>query len=80
MDIILKQEISIYSTFWCPLIEHITRTGDMSAHIRMALTNVSLNIPVSQGRAALGVWQAVYLYEHRYAPMQRRVLLHLIGE
>ncbi len=53
---------------------------DMSAHIRMALTNVFLNIPVSQGRAALGIWQAVYLYEHRYAPMQRRVLLHLIGE
>ncbi len=53
---------------------------DMSAHIRMALTNVSLNIPVSQGRAALGIWQAVYLYEHRYAPMQRCVLLHLIGE
>ncbi len=53
---------------------------DMSAHIRMALTNVSLNIPVSQGRAALGIWQAVYLYEHRYAPMQRKVLLHIVGE
>ena len=53
---------------------------DMSAHIRMALTAVSLTIPVTQGRAALGIWQAVYLYEHRYAPMQRRVMLHLIGE
>jgi secondary thiamine-phosphate synthase enzyme len=53
---------------------------DMSAHIRMALTNVSLNIPVSQGRAALGIWQAVYLYEHRYMPMRRHVLLHIVGE
>ena len=53
---------------------------DMSAHIRMALTNVSLNIPVIQGRAALGIWQGVYLYEHRYAPMQRKVLLHIVGE
>jgi len=53
---------------------------DMSAHIRMALTAVSLTIPVMRGRAALGVWQAVYLYEHRYAPMQRNVLLHIIGE
>ncbi len=53
---------------------------DMPAHIRMALTAVSLTIPVTQARAALGIWQAVYLYEHRYAPMQRRVLLHLIGE
>jgi len=52
----------------------------MSAHIRMALTNVSLNIPVSQGRAALGIWQAVYLYEHRYMPMRRHVLLHIVGE
>ncbi len=53
---------------------------DMPAHIRMALTSVSLTIPVTRGRAALGIWQAVYLYEHRYAPMQRRVLLHLVGE
>lgn len=53
---------------------------DMSAHIRMALTNVSLNIPVTRGKAALGIWQAVYLYEHRYAPMTRNVLLHIVGE
>jgi len=53
---------------------------DMSAHIRMALTNVSLNIPVIHGKAALGIWQAVYLYEHRYMPMRRQVLLHIVGE
>jgi len=52
---------------------------DMPAHIRMALTAVSLTIPVSNGQAALGIWQAVYLYEHRYAPMQRKVLLHILG-
>ncbi len=53
---------------------------DMPAHIRMALTAVSLTIPVHQGRAALGIWQGVYLYEHRYAPMRRRIMLHLVGE
>ncbi len=53
---------------------------DMSAHIRMALTNVSLNIPVSHGKAALGIWQGVYLYEHRYMPMRRKVLLHIVGK
>jgi len=53
---------------------------DMSAHIRMALTAVSLTIPVSQGRAALGTWQGVYLYEHRYMPMRRKGLLHIVGE
>ena len=53
---------------------------DMAAHIRMALTQVSLTIPVTNGRAALGVWQGIYLYEHRYAAMRRRVILHVIGE
>ncbi len=53
---------------------------DMSAHIRMALTQVSLNVPVEQGRMSLGVWQGVYLYEHRTRPMRRRVSLHLMAE
>ena len=53
---------------------------DMSAHIRMALTQVSLNIPVHQGRLALGVWQGVYLYEHRTHALSRHIYLHLMGE
>ncbi len=53
---------------------------DMAAHIRTALTQTSLTIPVKQGRAALGTWQGLFLYEHRYEPMQRRVLLNVIGE
>ena len=52
---------------------------DMPAHIRMALTQTSLSIPVSKGRAMLGIWQAVYLYEHRSLPMNRQVMLHLLG-
>jgi len=53
---------------------------DMSAHIRMALTQVSLSIPLLNGQLALGTWQGLYLYEHRTHPMQRRILLHLMGE
>jgi len=53
---------------------------DMPAHIRMALTEVSLNIPVSSGRLALGIWQGIYLYEHRVHSMNRRVQFHLLGE
>ncbi|HEY3299250.1 MAG TPA: secondary thiamine-phosphate synthase enzyme YjbQ [Methylophilaceae bacterium] len=53
---------------------------DMPAHIRSALTQTSLNIPVIEGKLALGTWQGVFLYEHRFASHQRRVLLHLIGE
>ena len=52
---------------------------DMPAHIKSALTNVSLSIPVMQSRLALGGWQGVYLFEHRKAPHRRQVALHLLG-
>lgn len=53
---------------------------DMPAHIKSALTQVSLTIPVTRGELVLGTWQGIYLFEHRDAPHRRRVLLHLIGE
>lgn len=53
---------------------------DMPAHIKSALTDVSLTIPVGNGQAMLGTWQGVYLFEHRHAPHRRKVVLHLIGE
>jgi secondary thiamine-phosphate synthase enzyme len=52
---------------------------DMPAHIRSALTETSLTIPVVHGRMALGTWQGIYLFEHRRAPHRRSVVLHLIG-
>ncbi|HTX34164.1 MAG TPA: secondary thiamine-phosphate synthase enzyme YjbQ [Bryobacteraceae bacterium] len=53
---------------------------DMPAHIRSALTLTQISIPVSSGGMALGTWQGVYVFEHRAAPHQRSVLLHLLGE
>ena len=53
---------------------------DMPAHIRAALTQTQLSIPVAQGRMVLGTWQGIYLFEHRGAPHRRSVALHLIGE
>jgi secondary thiamine-phosphate synthase enzyme len=53
---------------------------DMPAHLRTALTGVQLSIPVSGGRPLLGTWQGLYLFEHRSAPHERQVVLHLIGE
>lgn len=52
---------------------------DMSAHLRTALTQNSLIIPVREGRAALGVWQGVFLFEHRLRPVSRRVLVSFQG-
>ncbi len=53
---------------------------DMPAHIRAALTQTSLSIPVRDRAAALGTWQGIYLFEHRDAPHRREILLHLVGE
>ncbi len=53
---------------------------DMPAHIKGALTQTSLNIPVSDGRMALGTWQGIYLFEHRTRPHRRELVLHLMGE
>ncbi len=58
---------------------HVTEgPDDMPAHIRAALTQTQLTIPVSGGAPVLGTWQGIYLYEHRTAPHARKVALHLI--
>lgn len=53
---------------------------DMPAHIRAALTQTQLSVPVAQGRLVLGTWQGIYLYEHRTSPHRRELVLHLLGE
>ena len=53
---------------------------DMPAHVRTALTAVNLSIPVTEGRLALGVWQGIYVWEHRTQPHTRRITAHLVGE
>jgi len=50
---------------------------DMPAHIKSALTAVSISIPVIDGQLALGTWQGVFLWEHRHHPCNRKVLIHL---
>jgi len=59
---------------------HVTEgPDDMPAHIRAALTQTHLAIPVIGGRLALGTWQGVYLFEHRRRRHRRQLALHLIG-
>lgn len=53
---------------------------DMPAHLRAALTQVQLTIPLVGGRLALGTWQGLWLFEHRARPHRREVVLHLMGE
>ena len=53
---------------------------DMPAHVRTALTQTSLSIPMIENKVALGQWQGIFLFEHRHDAMTRRVLMHIIGE
>lgn len=64
-----------------PLYRH-TQEGpdDMPAHVRAVLTQTQLSIPLREGRMVLGVWQGIYLFEHRRAAHRREVAAHLIGE
>ena len=63
-----------------PHYRHTTEgSDDMPAHIRAALTQTSLSIPVMGGRMALGTWQGIYVFEHRRGPQRRSVALHLLA-
>lgn len=53
---------------------------DMPAHLKAALTQTQLSIPIVDGNLALGTWQGIYLFEHRRAPHRREIVLHILGE
>ena len=53
---------------------------DMPSHIRAALTQTSIGIPLHKGRLALGTWQGIYVFEHRDAPHRREVVLQILGD
>lgn len=64
-----------------PIYEHILEgADDMPAHVRAALTQTHLAIPVTDGVPMLGTWQGIYVFEHRRASQTRSVVLHLLGE
>lgn len=64
-----------------PLFTHTAEgPDDMSAHIRSVLTHSDLNLPIRDGRCDLGTWQGIYLWEHRYAPHQRKITLTISGD
>lgn len=64
-----------------PIYEHILEgADDMPAHVRAALTQTHLSIPVKDGEPLLGTWQGIYVFEHRRAAQMRSVVLHLLGE
>src|SRR5262245_25656101 len=64
-----------------PLFRHTAEgPDDMPAHVRAALTQTTLSLPVVDGAPTLGTWQGIYLYEHRRRPHRREVVAHVLGE
>ena len=61
-------------------IHTVEGPDDMPAHIRTALTQTNLSIPLIDSKLALGQWQGIFLFEHRHMPSTRHILLHAIGE
>ncbi len=53
---------------------------DMPAHIRSALTQSQISVPIVEGRMALGTWQGIYIFEHRNSPYRREIVLHILGD
>ncbi|HEY0855189.1 MAG TPA: secondary thiamine-phosphate synthase enzyme YjbQ [Devosia sp.] len=62
------------------VVHTIEGPDDMPAHIKAALTQTSIGVPVGQGELLLGTWQGIYLFEHRARPHRRQVVLHVVGE
>jgi secondary thiamine-phosphate synthase enzyme len=64
-----------------PLFIHrVEGPDDMPAHVKSALTATALTIPFANGKLLLGMWQGIYLFEHRARPHRRSVVVHLVGE
>ncbi len=75
------QEFFAYLAASGPRFRHTTEgPDDMPSHIRSALTQTSIGIPLHKGRLALGTWQGIYVFEHRDAGHRREVVMQVIGE
>lgn len=64
-----------------PAYTHVSEgPDDMPSHIKSSLTNTSLAVPIMNGRAALGTWQGIFLWEHRHNSSSRRLVVHVQGD
>lgn len=64
-----------------PLFVHRSEgPDDMPAHVKSALTQTTLTIPITGGPLLLGTWQGIYLFEHRARPHTRQAIVHVVGE
>ncbi len=79
-----KPTCKLFSSVWSPdgdplFIHTCEGPDDMPAHVKAALMQTSLSIPIADGRPMLGTWQGIYLFEHRQRPHDRQIVLHVSG-
>ena len=79
-----RHDLEVFFSRMAPQSAHYVHDDegedDMPAHLRTALTQTQLSIPVQDGRLALGTWQGIFLFEHRESTPQREIAVHLVGE
>ena len=81
----VHEDLETFMSKVCPdgdpmFIHRAEGNDDMPAHIRSVLTQTEINIPVCDGESGLGVWQGIYLWEHRAAPHQRKIIITIHGQ
>ena len=84
-DADVRRDLESLLRRWAPDGDPIYRhdqegDDDMAAHARSLLTGISISVPFAEKRLLLGTWQGIYLFEHRHAPHERRLVLHAIGD
>jgi secondary thiamine-phosphate synthase enzyme len=84
-DDMVREDLERFFTRLVPdgdrIFAHVAEgPDDMPSHVRSILTQTSLGLPIQGGKLDLGVWQGIYLYEHRHAPHRRRVSVTIVGE
>jgi secondary thiamine-phosphate synthase enzyme len=84
-DLVVRADLERFMTKLVPdgdpLFQHNDEgPDDMPAHVRSVLTQTSIGIPIADRKLALGVWQGIYLWEHRSAPHSRKISVTIIGE
>lgn len=84
-DPVVLRDLEAFASRLAPdgdaLYEHTAEgPDDMPAHVRSVFTQASISIPVAEGRADLGTWQGLFLWEHRHAPHRRKITITVVGE
>jgi secondary thiamine-phosphate synthase enzyme len=84
-DPTVQKDLATFTEKWIPdgisLFQHDAEgPDDMAAHLRTIFTHTDLSLPIMKGKLALGTWQGIFLWEHRYRGFERKIIMTIIGD